>query len=325
MARWEESLTSRKYNHGLTSVEFTRLPIIESIITPKEGYKLVIRNSKISEQEEFSVEAVEVVSIGRATFFRSTEKPRSFLVPVTDYEVIEVREGRLSLKGASIEKGVKNSSKVPKEHIVERAEKAEPSSVTAVEADSPMPALPSGESQQTDARGDRRRDKRRNGRKRRGREDGFSEEGEAAVEQSGKKAPPVKRQVANEVTSQEKTVPPLSSLLLPPPTLISETIARYRDNALFSQAFYTKEEQQNQAAQRMRSEQQSTEGSPLESEARSETEAPLAESPEDLLEALDMRNFSLDTLPFGTFDEEVAPPMFLGLEESKEPPLPPEE
>ncbi|MGM0440440.1 MAG: hypothetical protein ACQEP8_04945 [Chlamydiota bacterium] len=80
---------------------FTREPIIETIISPKEGFKLVARNSKGSGQEDFLVDALEVVSFGNAFFYRSLEKPKSFLVPVSDYEVLEIRDTRLVLKHSS--------------------------------------------------------------------------------------------------------------------------------------------------------------------------------------------------------------------------------
>ena len=94
-------------NHGFTDVNFTREPIIETIITPKDGYKLVVRNSKGGNQEEFSVDAVEVVSFGHSFFFRSLEKPRSFLVPASDYEVLEVKETRVVLKNVGPERAIK--------------------------------------------------------------------------------------------------------------------------------------------------------------------------------------------------------------------------
>lgn len=49
-------------------MNFTREPIIETIITPKDGYKLVVRNSKGDSQEEYHVDAVEVVSFGHSFF-----------------------------------------------------------------------------------------------------------------------------------------------------------------------------------------------------------------------------------------------------------------
>ena len=76
-------------------MDFTREPIIETIITPKEGCKLVVRSSKSAGQEEYFVDALEVVSFGGQSFFRSLERPKAFLVPTSDDEVLEVREARM--------------------------------------------------------------------------------------------------------------------------------------------------------------------------------------------------------------------------------------
>lgn len=88
-------------------MNFTREPIIETIITPKDGYKLIVRSSKASGGEEFAVDAVEVVSFGNALFFRSQERPKSFLVPVSDFEIVEAKETRVVLKSASFERSIK--------------------------------------------------------------------------------------------------------------------------------------------------------------------------------------------------------------------------
>ena len=88
-------------------MNFTREPIIETIITPREGCRLVIRVQQTRLDEEFSVDAVEVVSFGQALFFRSLEKPSPFLVPVGDYEVVEVKESRVVLKNAQYERTIK--------------------------------------------------------------------------------------------------------------------------------------------------------------------------------------------------------------------------
>ena len=102
-------------------MNFTREPLVETVITPKEGYKLVVRSSKGGEQDDFFVDAVEVISFGNACFFRSLEKPKCFLVPVSDYEILEVRESRMVLKTSGTERGIKigggreTSLKLPKE------------------------------------------------------------------------------------------------------------------------------------------------------------------------------------------------------------------
>lgn len=107
-------------------MNFTREPIIETIITPKEGFTLVVRNSHGNSEEGYSVASVEVVSFGKSFFFRSLEKPKAFLLPVSDYEVLETREMRTVLKRPQIEKSIKIAGgKVPskgkgKESLLEK-------------------------------------------------------------------------------------------------------------------------------------------------------------------------------------------------------------
>jgi hypothetical protein len=91
-------LLSQLYIEWKDSVHYTREPIIETVVTPREGHKLVVRSSRGAGQEEYFVDALEVVSFGSALFFRSIERPKSFLLPVSDYEVVEVRETRVVLK-----------------------------------------------------------------------------------------------------------------------------------------------------------------------------------------------------------------------------------
>lgn len=81
-------------------MNFTREPIIETVITPREGCKLVVRSSKGATTEDYFVDAVEVVSFGHSFFFRSQERPKSFLVPVSDYEILETKETRMVIKNA---------------------------------------------------------------------------------------------------------------------------------------------------------------------------------------------------------------------------------
>lgn len=89
-------------------MHFTREPIIETVLTPRSGFKLVIRNSKSVSPEEYFVESIEVVSFGNALFFRSVERPKAFLVPISDYEVFEVRETRLVLKALQTQQSQEN-------------------------------------------------------------------------------------------------------------------------------------------------------------------------------------------------------------------------
>ncbi len=243
-------------------MDFTREPIIETIITPKEGYKLVVRSSKGTAQEEYFVDAVEVVSFGHALFFRSMERPKSFLVPVADYEILEVREARMVLKNAGLDRSIKigggregnlKASREADKGEVAVAEEEE--TVVEQEEAHPQPAEAVAEAK-SDTRLDKKRDRRRHYRKRRGsrgeeREDAPKEEGNPEV--AGPSIPPLEDEKIHipppeEGAEAQGTAPMssslLSSLLQPPPTLISETINRYRENALFKNAFFLTEEEQ---------------------------------------------------------------------------------
>lgn len=88
-------------------MDFTREPLIETVITPKEGFKLIIRAISGNSQEEYIVAAVQVVSFGNCYFFRSLEKPKAFLLPMAEYEVVESRETRIVLKKPPVEKSIK--------------------------------------------------------------------------------------------------------------------------------------------------------------------------------------------------------------------------
>ncbi|WP_068466950.1 hypothetical protein [Candidatus Protochlamydia phocaeensis] len=241
-------------------MDFTREPIIETIITPKEGYKLVIRSSKSIGQEEYFVDAVEIVAFGHALFFRSLERPKSFLVPVVDYEVVEVREARMVLKNVGIDRSIKigggreGTLKATKE--VEKSEAIlteEGEAASEQEEASPQVAEPATAEARPEVRLDKKRDRRRHYRKRRGgreeREEAPKEE-ETAVpnlppledEKVNIPAPEAGAEAAAEGSSALSSSL-LSSLLQPPPTLISETINRYRENALFKNAFFLTEEE----------------------------------------------------------------------------------
>lgn len=243
-------------------MDFTREPIIETVITPREGCTLVIRNSKGSGQEEYFVDALEVVIFGNAIFFRSRERPKAFLVPATDYEVLEVRETRMVLKNVGLDRSIKiaggreaslrtTRESAPKsEHHEQPTEKqsaivSEGTSQHVAPADVPLGV----EEPKLESRIDKKRDRRRNYRRRRGREEDGKVESDvspvnlpegASVELP---APSLSEEVITASASSAPLVAVLSSLLAPPPNLISETIARYKDNALFKGAFFLKDEE----------------------------------------------------------------------------------
>ncbi len=238
-------------------MDFTRQPIIESIITAKEGCKLVVRSSKGAGQEEYFVDAVEVVSFGHALFFRSLEKPKSFLTPASDYEVLEVREARMVLKHVGADRntirigGGRDATSRPAKEVEKAPVQEENDLATPV-----------------DSRLEKRRDRRRSVRRRRGQEGAVAEgdsiiedadaqstvqhSAEAGAHQNEEAAKPEgtenKRSPRrnNRALPVDMSNPMLTSLLPPPPTLISETIDRYKENELFRGAFFTKNEDKAQ-------------------------------------------------------------------------------
>jgi len=222
-------------------VDFTREPIIETVITPKEGCKLVVRSSKSTGQEEYFVDAVEVVSFGHSFFFRSLERPKMFFVPATDYEILEVRETRMVLKNVGVDRAIKiagGREPKPQQHQREQAQDRAEAPALAAENSSSDRGNPSEQAADkgTDEKIDKKRDRRRHSRRRRGRDD--EEEGSEV-----KGDQPEGSKNGDGTGNAPVAPPPMTALLPPPPTLISETIARYKDNALFKNAFYSKEEQ----------------------------------------------------------------------------------
>lgn len=206
-------------------VNFTREPIIETILSPKDGYKLCIRNSKITGSEELFVDAIEVVSFGQACFFRSQEKPKPFLVPISDYEVFEVKEIRMVLKNATHERNIKIGG--GREAFAKPVKEQEPEPEEEVKEGEPSADAAS------ETRGDKKRDRRRNRRRKLAgeRRDQTEEKTQETSREEG------------EVEGEEKPVvePKVSSamfahLLPPPPTLISEKLNRLKEKELLQQS-----------------------------------------------------------------------------------------
>lgn len=227
-------------------MDFTREPIIETIITPKEGHKLAIRKSRQEDPEDYLVDAVEIVSFGAALFFRSLERPKAFLLPVADYEVLEVRETRMVLKTPSIDRSIKigggrdSTNNKQREH--DKTEKEEERADSAATSDSKETV----EEGQETSRPDKKRERRRQSRKRRGRgeaqKEGESETAVADSEEQVSAAPQDKTVEPESAPAAAPNVAHFSALLEPPPTLISETIERYRQNEAFKGAFYLSED-----------------------------------------------------------------------------------
>lgn len=204
-------------------VNFTREPIIETILSPKDGYKLCIKNSKVADSEELFVDVIEVVSFGHAFFFRGQERPKPFLVPVSDYEVFEVKETRVVLKNIAHDRNIKIGGgreafvRPPKEQTLDRVEEDPKEQDEQKEAAAPADGVVEGKS-------DRKRDRRRNRRRRLAeerRDGGDKDKSETASKDEDSEESPVE-----EVKMQ---TPIFSHLLAPPTVLISERLGRLKE------------------------------------------------------------------------------------------------
>jgi hypothetical protein len=315
-------------------VDFTREPIIETVITPKEGCTLVVRSSKSSGQEEHFVDAIEVVVFGNAIFFRSLERPKAFLVPASDYEVLEVRETRLVLKNVGLDRSIKIAGgreaplRTCREITNGKTDRVTPSDKISPPAtlqpaethyqEQPVGAVvgPAGPAEESvEGRVDKKRDRRRNYRRRRGKdEDGIKsqEDGESADLRDPDnllvELPPPHLTKA-EIEASASSVPVaavLSSLLAPPPNLISETIARYKDNVLFKGAFFLKEEgNESELEDQHKNSEEESEGSGHEDAVAAEEFYHLPES-EESVEEIKVPNMTLDYPEYGSFDESYS-------------------
>jgi len=201
-------------------VNFTREPIVETVVSPREGCKLVIRSSKSAGQEEYLVDAIEIVRFGSALFFRSLERPKSFILPVSDYEVMEVRETRVVLKHAVL--GEK-PSRPEKRKRDDRKEGREANRPEAKDQEAKKP-----EAKKEEASGDEPKPKRRRQRRRK-RDDGSAPAEEGATPAQAEQGAQTEAQAEAPAPVAKPEGEKLPSTLLPPPTtLISESIGHYK-------------------------------------------------------------------------------------------------
>lgn len=165
------------------------------------------------------MDAVEVVTFGKAQFFRTLEKPKPFLLPINDYEVVEVREPRMVLKNVGSDRSIK---------IGQEKKAQQPKPQQQQQQRQPEPEVAAEERGEDKKRGGKRSDRRRRG--------GKSQPESETVEAQSSQEEPAQALAAAPSPSA------MSALLAPPTTLISETLTRYRRDEAFKQAFYEKEE-----------------------------------------------------------------------------------
>lgn len=193
-------------------MNFTREPIIETIISAKEGYKLSLKNSKNASQEEYLLDAVEVVSFGGSFFYRCQERPKAFFVPTSDYEIVEVRETKLLIKNPSVKDmikiaGGKEASKQARQDAP--SDRLDLEEVVVEEETPKEPQKTQGKPQE------QKREKKRHRKKGRG-----------SVEET--KVAPVGGEEQKDAAPKEIPVALFSHLLQPPESLISETLRKYK-------------------------------------------------------------------------------------------------
>ncbi len=176
------------------------------------------------------MDAVEVVTFGTAFFFRSLERPKCFLVPVTDYEILEVRETRVVLKHvAGIDKTIKiggGREVVPPKSVKPAVSTEEAREEEVEERPAPRKAAGRKEAVAAEPPKERKRERRKH-RRRRGRDDetpGDEDEVSAAgTDEEGSSDGP------RDEEGVVRQMPPALSTIIPPPMhLISESIAKYK-------------------------------------------------------------------------------------------------
>jgi hypothetical protein len=241
-------------------VNFTREPIIETIISPREGSKLLVRSSKNNgPAEEYYVDAVEVVSFGRAFFFRSMERPKAFLVPASDYEVLEVKETRAALKNVGHDRNIKigGGREASLRHQHREPPPERESEPVAAEEE------PQAEETTLEVAIGSRMEKRRDRRRRRHRrpDEEWSDRRAPEQQQHAEGEPKVQGGGAEDETKVSSSM--FSSLIPPPPTLISETISRYKDKEFMEGTHPAKEVKEKPKKEPPEKEASGSESAPL--------------------------------------------------------------
>jgi hypothetical protein len=170
---------------------------------------------------------VEVVSFGHAFFYRSLERPKAFLVPITDFEILEAKETRVALKTATHDRNIKigggreaSMRMTPREPVPEKEGEIAAESEEQISETSPEPAM--------NSRPEKRRDRHR--RRRRG---GRSSDDAQWQERKNQEPQETAAEGAAEggggaVDEAKVSSPIFSNLIPPPPTLISATLSRYK-------------------------------------------------------------------------------------------------
>jgi len=203
-------------------VNFTREPIIETIISAKDGYKLSLRSTKNVGQEEYLVDAIEVVSFGGTFFYRSKERPKAFFLPASDYEVLEVRETRLLVKQPSIDKSIK----------IGGGKESSKTSKSSQESKTDVKGASCGKTQEKTS--EQPQEKKKNRRQKKSSEQAESKTSKASEipKKEAKKSNTKEVKQIKEDATQVVLPAVLSQLLQPPENLISDSLKKYKKNEI---------------------------------------------------------------------------------------------
>lgn len=208
-------------------MHFTREPIIESVLSARDGYKLVLKNSKLSSTTDISAEVIEIVSFAGTLFYRSQDRSKNFLLPASDFEISEIKDARLVLKNISLEKSSKlqniQKEAVASESTFDEEEAKVDENQGQVEVEASTQAIASGQNNRLE----RRRERRRNRRRRHSEERQNDEKKEAGTLETNGQDEVVEKVQLDETSSTN--VAPVLNLIPPPTTLISQTLARYKE------------------------------------------------------------------------------------------------
>ena len=101
-------------------MEYTREPIIQSVIAAREGHKLNVSNQVGSQL--YVVDSLQVVLFGDTPFYRNIEGVQEFMCPAAHYSIEEIKESKIALK-MSKERKIKISSKESEENKPQRPRK----------------------------------------------------------------------------------------------------------------------------------------------------------------------------------------------------------
>jgi hypothetical protein len=159
------------------------------------------------------------------------ERPKAFLVPASDYEVLEVKEARVALKNVSHERNIKigGGREAPMRHA-HREPPQEREPMIAAEEEAQDAGEDTALDEAISSRMEKRRDRRRRRHRRSSDEQDWSDRQQQPQEEQKPQSDSAQKAQGGGAEDEAKVSSQMfSSLIPPPPRLISETISQYKD------------------------------------------------------------------------------------------------